>query len=81
MNKLYVQVLALMGFHVRPSPVGFLGSSTQLQEQTLVLYRTRCPLGERKAAIDNFLQLILSLQWVASGATTGSKPWKYSWLK
>lgn len=37
-NKLSAQVLALMGFHVRPSPVGFLSPSAQLQEHTLVLY-------------------------------------------
>lgn len=53
----------------------------QLQQHTLVLYRNRCLLGEQKAAVDNFAQFILGLQWVASEATTGSKPWKYSWLK
>lgn len=39
------------------------------------------PLGDQEAAVDNFLQFIHSLQWLANWATTESKPWEYSWLK
>lgn len=44
----------------------------------LVLYRTHCLWGEQKAAGDSILQFILCLQGVASGAPTGSQPWKYN---
>lgn len=47
----------------------------QLQEHIGAI-ENPLPLG--RAAGDNILQFILCLQGVASGAPTGSQPWKYN---
>lgn len=73
-NKLWVQVLALMGFHV--SPVGFL-SPPNAAAGAFWCYTEPTASGEsRRQLVITFF--ILCLQGVVSGAPTGSQPWKYN---